>query len=142
MNTLQRNPNHFFYFKLVLVQPQSRGEKPRWKNQMTQMQEVDLYLSTCSEIMTLRCDYVWWGQHFLSHGERDYQLKERIWDHSPCDFILKLNPIALFLIQVLSSHTFHCASVTVETLWNFEILTCIPEWFCLWCGHSPRSIFW
>lgn len=56
VNALQRNPNHFSFLKLVLVQPQTRGEKPRWKNQMTQMQEMNLYLSTCSEIMTLQCD--------------------------------------------------------------------------------------
>ena len=122
VNALQRDLNHFFYFKLVLVQPYTRGEKPRWKNQMTQMQEVDLCLSTSAKFWP--CNGTMSGEVIASWEKRDCQWKERIWDDSPCDFTLEVHPIAQVLIQVLSSHTFHlclCDCGNFVELWNSHL---------------------
>lgn len=84
------------------------------------MQEVDLCLIT------------WWSCSVNLSGEvitscLMERVQGRTGDPPPYDFTLKLHPPAQILTQLLSSHTFHSASVTVETLWNLEMLTWIPS---------------
>lgn len=94
------------------------------KNQVTQMQEVDLCLSRGSGLWPYSVNIP--GEVIISclTGKGDCQLNGRIWDLSPCDFTLTLQLIARILILPWSSHTFYwclwCCGNFVET-WNVDL---------------------
>lgn len=92
------------------------------KIHMTQMQEVDLCLSTSAKLWPCNGSMV--RSLLPVSWEKRLPVKGKNLDYSPCDFTLEVHPIAQILIQVLSSHTFHlclCDCGNFAELWNSHL---------------------